>query len=258
MPISRFSLLILGLAMGPLGPLQADSGPPGQVPTWEEIASLNAAGKYDEALRALARAPQSSATYYYNVGTLHYQLGRFGPSVAYLEKARRMDPFDLEVRKNLSLSRAQLQKVVGSERLDPAGNWLSGLSDELPLEQIRALVGLAALLLAWTWILEYRKSSRLRPTFRSPLSVVGIVALSAALILLGVSRWGDMSHPATFLEPSSVRSGPGPSYLELSRMDAGTKIRVIGSRSVAEETWLQIRYSSSDVGWAPGKSLLLL
>lgn len=246
---------ILGLAAAFAIPLHADSS---FSPSWDETASLTAAGKYEEALQSLTRAPQDGASYYYNVGTLHFHLSRFGPSVAYLERARRLDPFDLDIRKNLSLAREQLQKVIGAERMDPAGNWLSALSDELPLEQVRALVGVVALLLTWIWMLGFRRTRRLGATIRSPASIVGIAVLSATLLLLGVGRWGDSSRPATFLQPSAVRSGPGQSYLELARMDAGTRVRVIGSRSFAEETWFQIRYSSGAVGWASGKTLLLL
>lgn len=224
----------------------------------EDLATLAAAGKFEGALQSLLQAPEDRASYYYNVGTLHLHLSRLGPAVAYLEKARRMDPFDLDARRNLSLARAQLEKVLGPDRVDPAGTWLTSLSDELAPEQARALVGITALVLAWIWILGFRRTRRLGTTLGSAPSIGGIALLGSALFLFALTRWEVSSRPATFLEPAAVRSGPGPSFLELSKIDAGTKIRVIGSQSVAGDTWWQVRYAAGSVGWAQAKSLLLL
>ena len=231
------------------------------------LKTLYNSGKYEEALNLLNSNTSETSSFYYDSGNVFYRLGQFGLSVANFEKARKLNPHDPEIQHNLAASRTELEKSLGGERLDPASSWIESLSDHLPFDEIRGILGLFALLCAFVWCRSYWKHRRLRLILSEPSGLLSLLAFSLSLALFGAQRIGQ-SHPAAMCTRSQVvRSGPGEQFLELSRVEAGMKIRVLGPIATSEdrgatqqngEPWRQVRYSSDGIGWVRSSSLLLL
>jgi uncharacterized protein YgiM (DUF1202 family) len=72
-------------------------------------------------------------------------------------------------------------------------------------------------------------------------------------------RITNTNPPAICLENQSIRSGPGEQFMELTKMEPGEKIRLLGpSEQTNTEVWRQIRYMGDKIGWIRASSLLPL
>jgi tetratricopeptide (TPR) repeat protein len=261
----------------------------GELSAANELEPVQAAfksGNFEDALRRLQAHPHDNGSYYYNLGTVLLKLGRVGQATAYLEKANHVQPHDVAIQQNLSIARGALSQSIGPEKLDAASSWTENLADRLRLDEIRGAFGLVAFIIALFWIRSYLKTRRLRETLMKPAGWLGIGALAITAALYGVERLSSLNPIAVCLEHTSVRSGPGESYVELAQTEAGMNLRALGptseqmvsasaspapapspsvSASPSPEAspatppiWLQVRYSSDGIGWVRASSVLLL
>lgn len=253
-------LPVLVLLAGALcsGALAAD--PPGSPawPQWQEARVLYDTGKYDEALAALRAAPSEDASFYYNLGTIYQKLGQLGPAVAHLEKANRLRPHDPDIQYNLKLAKDALGRLIGPDKL-VAGSWTESIADRAPLDEIRAVLGLLAFILASIWLVTYLRARRLSRALLHPASLLVLLALLASTGLYAAQRLAGQKPPAACLEQQPVRSGPGDQFAELARLEAGQVIRLLGPAADSPVgQWKQVRYDGSNVGWIKAASLLPL
>lgn len=249
---------------------------------FEPIQAAFQSEKFDEALRQIQAHPHDDGAYYYNLGTVLLKLGRIGQATAYLEKANHLQPHDVAIQQNLHLARNALGQSIGPERLDAASSWGETLADRLKLDEIRGAFGLVAFIIALFWIRSYIKTRKLRETLMKPAGWLGIGALAITAGLYGVERMSGLNPVAVCLEHTSIRSGPGDTYVELSQTEAGMKLRALGPTSeqinpssvstaavppspapsagpgAALPLWRQVRYSSDGIGWIRASSVLLL
>lgn len=250
--------------------------------SWSEVNQLVKAGKFDEAYQLLRSRPEASGTYYYDLGTLASRLGQTGPAVAYLEKANRILPHDPDIQHNLNIARDTLGGVIGTDRLDPASTWMEQVADHIAMKELRGALGLISLLLALYWIMSLLRNQSLKRILLSSSSKLGCLALILVLALYGMEREAEDHPAAVVLSRQTVRSGPGESFSELGQVDSGAKVRLLGPRAPASSpdqederilnatlgesrppaqsstTWLQVRYTSDNVGWIPASELVIL
>jgi tetratricopeptide (TPR) repeat protein len=225
-----------------------------------QFQELYDAGKFEEALTTLSSQPAETAAYFYNVGTLNYRLGHLGKAVAYLEKASRLNGNDPDIEANLGLARASLGRTLGNDRLDPAATSLESAVEALPTGLVELGAGVTALALSILWLTGYRRTRSARQTFLQPLALAGL----ACLIVLGggllLKRTTVLPQVAATLESQTIRSGPGDRFLEIGRVEAGVKLRLLGptAKAAQNETWNQVRYSREGIGWVRASTLLLL
>lgn len=263
----------LALSLSSLAPAQASEWGP-----WEDARALYDAGNYAGALEALKSRPVfDSPSYFYNLGSVYFRMGELGSAMAYLEKAKRMNPQDPDIGHNLELVRQALTAKAGISRLDPASNWAEAAADHLPLEPVGGTVALILFLALVLSIRNYRKtrSSNTAGTPRAALvhaltrrsGLVSLFALLAMGGLVAVESLGESAPPAVLLTSQVVRSGPGERFLDLATLQAGVKVRLTGRVTQESnapegngqaELWRQVRYGADAVGWIKGSSLLLL
>src|SRR4051812_6798585 len=104
---SGFAAALFSLGLIPL----ADSFGAGHRQfAWPEVQKLVQAGRLEDAFQAFQSSPENNAAHYFDLGTLAFQLGKLGPSVAYLERASRLSPHDPDIHHNLEVARAELGK----------------------------------------------------------------------------------------------------------------------------------------------------
>ena len=229
---------------------------------WQQTRALYDAGKVNEAYANLRQQSENTAAYFYNLGTMAFKLDRFGESVAYLEKARSLSPHDADTQYNLRLARASLARGLGTDKLDPASSWLESIAEHISLDEVRAALGLLTFFLLLLWTKAYSKTRNLRRTVTEP---AGVISLAGLLICAGMyvaQRVAESHPPAVALDRETVRSGPGDRFTELSRLEPGIKVRLLGTRatdsSATGELWVQIRYSPEAIGWVRNKVILEL
>lgn len=225
---------------------------------WTEAKALFDSQKYEDAMRLLQSQPRYEGAFYYNLGTVMLKLGRPGQALAYLEKANHLTRHDRDIQKNLSAARAALGKLIGEDQLDPASTWSERFSDNISLEEVRGALGLVAMILAFIWLRAYRSTRSLKKMIAQPAGAFVMVGLAICVGLYVSHRLLDPG--AICLERQAVRSGPGDRFLELGQIDAGVKVRMISSSRGTEpsDTWYQVRFSPSSVGWIKSSGALSL
>ncbi|MDR3605898.1 MAG: hypothetical protein P4M08_00795 [Oligoflexia bacterium] len=259
---------------------------------WNSVQSLARSGKAEEAYQLLLKRPQTNATDYYNLGTLALQAGHVGPSIAYLEKANFLKHHDPDFLHNLELARGALSKTIGAEQLDPSSTWSEKLADHVSLEELRGVLGLLALAVCLLWTRVYLRTRDFRKCLVDAGSLLGVLTLALAMGLYFAEIAASARPPVVLLTHTSVRSGPGNDFSELSAIDAGVKLRMLGSAKASSqsepalpgapsllgspggsgdasagssaaaggpsEIWFQVRYSAEEIGWIPASSVLVI
>ncbi|MBS1959359.1 MAG: hypothetical protein JST80_07810 [Bdellovibrionales bacterium] len=229
-----------------------------------DFSQLAAAGQYREAIQTLQQSPTYDASYFYNLGILYGRLNQSGLAHAYLEKANRLNPHDPEIIRNLKISKKQLSKhlmeVHSEVGIDSASNQMEQFADRIQGDEILGVMGLVLVVVSLLWIRAYLKTRHITKTFLKPSGWFGVLALILVIAFYGVYKAGSYNPPAAVLIKQSLRSGPGLNYPEITSIEAGVKIRMMGSAVTVNENelWQKIRYKSELTAWIPLSNLLPL
>ncbi len=234
---------------------------------WQVMKEQYSAGKYESAISLLQEHPEETSNYYYNLGTLFLRTEKMGKAMAYLEKANRLKPYDPAIQQNLYVAREHLSRTQGAETIDAASNAIEKVADRISLNELRGILGMVGLCLVLMWLRGYLKTRSIQRTFLTLSGFVASLGMLITLSLYGAQRITE-SHPAAVcLDPTAIRSGPADTFLELSKIDAGTKVRALGPTATApnstnpsapEELWRQIKFSEDGIGWVRASNILLL
>lgn len=250
-PMAAFLALLISSAVG----AEVDWG------AWRTARTLSEAGDYEKALAELQKAPQESASYFHNLGTLALKAGRAGQALGYLEKANRLQRHDPGIQKNLAAAREVTARALGEERLDSASGWLERVADQIPLAEVRGVLGLMALILSGFWLRVYRRTRDLRATLSHPGGALGLSGLAIVICLYAAERYASARPPAIAMEAQEIRTGPSMQFSRIGSTEPGVKLRVVGSarsEGDASTLWLQVQFGADALGWLPASSLLLL
>ena len=229
-----------------------------------DIPALEAAGRYKEAIEALKQNPDYDATYFFNLGILQGKSGQPGLAVAYLEKSNQLKPHDPETQRNLRLARKalsdQLANTGSGITIDSASTSLERFSDRIQGEEVLGVTGLVTVVASLLWIRAYLKTRNITKTFLKPSSWFGLLAFVLVLVFYAIYRTGTMTPAAVVINRELLRSGPGLTFPEILPVDAGIKVRLVGSAlNVNEnESWQKVRYKGDQTAWLPSSSLLQL
>ncbi len=263
----RFALvgLIAFFLCAPLNPFTIPLTEAAQSPSVPELRTDALASALTQ-LQAEAGSRQNDPSYFYNLGTIHYHLGRPGSSVAFLEKAKSLDRRDPEILRNLEIARQALSGQIGEARMNPASGWLEISLTHLPIDELRAALGASLFVLCFLLLRKPRKDAGPLAGLKSPAGFLAVLTFGLSLAAALAQNSINQKHRAVALESRPVRSAPGEENLELGRMDEGATVWVtdsnaspIGSAPVRPPgAWRQIRFHGEKIGWVPEAALLLL
>ena len=229
-----------------------------------DLAQLASSGKYREAIEALRQHPTYDANSFYNLGILWGKSNQVGLATAYLEKANRLKPHDPEILHSLKLAKELLIQQLNSQHAeivtDAASNQFEQFADRIQSDEIMGVIGLVSVVVSLLWIRAYLKTRSLMKTFLKPSGWFGVLALVLAFALYGIFKAGNSTPPGVVVLKQQLRSGPGLNYPEISSIEPGIIVRMIGSAlSVNEnELWQKVRYKSDQTAWIPLSSLIPL
>lgn len=206
----------------------------------------------------------TQAIYFYNLGTENYHQGKVGLAYAYLEKARTLDPSDSDIQWNTERAREALSRLLGGEdKLDPSINTIAAISENFPWVWAYWILGMGCLLMTLLWAKEYKRNREPRRAVAHPFAGLSLTCLLCLFSIIAW-EWQSKSSPVGIcIQADLIRSGPGESYSELARVDAGVKLRFFeatyqGGKGGGSDVWRQIRYSKTGIGWIRESSMLLL
>ncbi|MBC7397200.1 MAG: hypothetical protein H7333_07125, partial [Bdellovibrionales bacterium] len=220
-----------------------------------DVKELEAAGKFKDAVDALKQSPTYDATYFYNLGVLYGKMKQPGLATAYLTKANREKPHDPEIQYNLKLAQQELQINLNASHselgIDSASNQLEQFSDRIQSDEILGVIGLITVLVSLLWIRAYLKTRNITKTFLKPSGWFGVLALVLVFAFYGIYKAGNSNPPAVVVVKEPLRSGPGLNYPEISTIESGIKVRMLGAPATVNENelWQKVRYKTNQAAW---------
>ncbi len=221
---------------------------------WLEAANE---GQTEEAIRQLRATlgTQDDARVLYNLGTLHLKSGKLALARAELERANRIDPFQPEIQRNLAIARAELAKTI--DNLNPTEHLAEKVADKVPIDELRAILGLIGILWTLVWMRAYLRGKRLKAVFTHPSSLVTGAIFALVFIVFLFERGTADERPAILIEARTLRSGPGDAYGDLGNVSPGVKLRLLDEAKVASDgtRWRLVRYQTDSLGWVQESSL---
>jgi tetratricopeptide (TPR) repeat protein len=215
-------------------------------------------------LESLKQNPTYDANYFYNLGVIYGKLNQPGLANAYLEKANRVKPHDPETLHNLNLARTLLKQQLAQQNseisIDGASNQFEQFADRIQGDEILGVIGLITVLVSLFWIRAYLKTRNITKTFLKPSGWFGVLALVLVFAFYGIYKAGNFNPPAIVILKQPLRSGPGLNYPEITPIETGIKVRMVGSAVTVNdnELWQKVRYKTEQTAWIPLSSLLPL
>lgn len=213
-------------------------------------------GNYQEAItqwKEILDQGEHSAELYFNLGNAHYKLNNIGPSIYYYEKALHLDPYDSDIRNNLSF--AENARVDAIEPLPQTvfKTWYRSVSGVFDFNEwaINAVIFSFGFVLLF--LLYYFSASERRKRILFAASIASLFFLVASLTLAFMTYTDTLKdNPAIiFAEQVEVKDAPavggGLSFI----IHEGTKVQILEK----EADWVRIRLEDGKDGWIPVSDL---
>lgn len=190
-----------------------------------------------------------SSSLYYNLGTCLAQLGRTGEAVAYLERARRLNPRDSDIRANLEMVAPRRIWHEPFVLLRP----LVALRDSLsPHEWLWAITITHCLAMALGgWLVWQGKGARWR---RLAVSLLVVIDGSVA----GFAAWSYHANYGTksvvvVVPQAVVYSGPSTAFTRLMTVNEGDVLRAL---PYPEPRWIRVELPTGQPGFVATSNVM--
>lgn len=215
-------------------------------------------GRFDDAaaaFRAASTRGARDARLEFNLGNAEFKRGNKGLAILHFERARRLDPVDVEVLENLDYARGFIVDRVPAVQV-PA--WLERVrtaQDRFGPDRHAWL----ALALVWLVALSLVVSLARPGRFGAGWAwAIGLLLLTIALVSAsGYATWQrlDGVRLGVVLAPvAEVLAGPGGNNASLAAVHEGLTVEV---RDVRDE-WVQVSLPNGLSGWLPREALGLV
>lgn len=215
-------------------------------------------GKYNEAIEYYQEVLDQqlhSPALYFNLANAYYKLGHVAESVFYFEKARLLDPKDLEIRNNIRFAKNMTLDSIEElpkTQLQTIRDYCLGM---LSLTQWSKLVILLAWLCAFSFI-GYRLSRSI--TMKRLLFGLGFflfLIFGLGIVLMEQKKsLSQIKKAIVFSEEVSVWSEPNNRADVLFLLHEGTSLEVVDQL----EGWSKIMLANGSQGWIEISAIKLL
>ncbi len=213
------------------------------------------AGDFDQAARKYQAARAlgiDDPVLHYNLGNAQARRGRLGLAVASYLRARRLDPGDRDIRRNLAFVRSSIRDIeLGDQGLPLFIKQLADLVDLMDLEEwgrlLLALVWLSCVGAGWLLYLDDWTAARRR-------ALVGLVAVTLLAAAATGWRWyldRGRSLGVIVADTAEVRSGPAESFPVLFEVHDGLTVNLREGAG----GWRRISLGGDWTGWVPDTDL---
>jgi tetratricopeptide (TPR) repeat protein len=189
----------------------------------------------------------------YDIGNCYYKMERYLSAKVYYLKARKFQPLDAAIARNIAMTNRHFRDVVNLPEPDFVARAIQLLESALTLNGLSVLLLLAvALLNACLFLLLTRGRSK-----RLLYALAFSLLLSLALGAYHVSRTAALGRTDVAViweEGSQLRSGPGDDNTVLFKVNPGLEVRIIDRAG----DWVQAAASEHIAGWIEKKRLVLI
>ncbi len=194
-----------------------------------------------------------SSHLYYNLACAYFKDNDMASSILYLEKAKKIDPWDEDIQYNLSFANLKTyDKIESQPEFFLLKSWLSLLLIPLGILtwlSIFLFSGGFLVLLVYLFhpIVLFKKVS-----FYSGILLIFLGILSFSMAELQTFYLKNHEEAIVFSQTLTVKSAPNEPSKALFVIHDGTKV------SIVEQTndWSRIRLPNGNTGWVPSKDIV--
>lgn len=217
---------------------------------FDQANSSYASNNYEEAKSAylqLINDGHYSAELYYNLGNTYFKLNDIAPAILYLEKAKKLDPLNEDIRHNLALANQQTVDKKAALGDDLLSSWWGTIIKYQPLNRwafYSILLLLSSALLIIAFIFSTQRVWKMSSFYGATLSFLSFVVV----LFIGFqsqSVLNSTSHGIIFNASVTVVSEPNLTSTKLFTLHEGAKVELLNS----ENEWKRIRFSDGQIGW---------
>jgi len=213
------------------------------------------AGKFAAALSLYLEVNRqvSDGQVLYNIGNCYYKMERYLSAKVYYLKARKFQPLDAAVSRNIAMTNLHFRDVVALPEPDFVARTVQLLESKLNLNGVSILLLLSVLLLNSCLFLLLTRGKNKKILYALAFSLLLALALGAYLVSR-TAALGRSDSAVIWEEDSTLRSGPGEDNTVLFKVNPGLEVKIIDRSG----DWVQATASEHIAGWIEKKRLVLI
>jgi len=184
---------------------------------------------------------------YYNLGNAYFKINEMAPAILYYEKAKKLDPNDVDIDYNLNIARNKIPDKIESVPVLFYIRWWNSIYSLLSTNAL-AIVCMTAFFITLVLLAIYFLSN---VYFYRKLSFwFGILffVFSITSFVLSYQKYNSFSskqEAIVFTPTITIKSSPNQNSVDLFVMHEGSKVRII--QHLGE--WYEIRIANGSIGW---------
>jgi tetratricopeptide (TPR) repeat protein len=189
----------------------------------------------------------------YDIGNCYYKMERYLSAKVYYLKARKFQPLDDAIARNIAMTNLHFRDVVTLPEPDFVARTIQLLESKLSLNGLSVLLLLAVVLLNACLFLLLTRGRNKKTLYALAFSL--LLALGLGAYHAGrTAALGRSDVAVIWEEGSQLRSGPGEDNTVLFKVNPGLEVKII-DRSGG---WVQAAASEHIAGWIEKKRLVLI
>ncbi len=211
-------------------------------------------GKYTEALDQYLEIEKATSHWkvYYNIGNCYYKLNQPVRAKVYYLKARRLEPFEPSIQKNIEIVNKLLIDKVPSPKPDFISRMLMRIESIVSLN-ILSITLLLLIVIFNGFVFMLIKKEKNRFIFYGVSFSLILLLLFTGYHIHRVNKYNRRNIAVIIKKDARLRSGPGENNTVLFKVNPGLEVKII-DRGVNKK-WLQVSASSEIAGWIDAESL---
>ena len=221
---------------------------------FDKAHQLYEEGKYAEALNQFLEIEKAGSHWkvFYNMGNCYYKLNQPVRAKIYYLKARRLEPFEPSIQKNIEIVNKRLKDKVPASKPDFISRLLMRIESILSLNVLSiTLLFLVVIFNGFVFMLIKKGKNRFI-LYGVSFSLI-LAVLFAGYHIHRVNKYNRRNIAVIIKEDAQLRSGPGENNTVLFKVNPGLEVKIIDRGG--NKKWLQVSASSEIAGWIEAQSL---
>jgi tetratricopeptide (TPR) repeat protein len=183
---------------------------------------------------------------YYNIGNCYYKVNELVRAKIYYLKARRLEPFEPSIGKNIEIVNKRLNEKITPPKPDFIARLVMRIESIVSLDVLSVLLVLVILLFNVFLFLLIKKGKQRLLVYGVSFSLVFLLLL-AGYHMYRVNKFNQRTVAVITAKKAHLRSGPGENNTILFKVNPGLQVKIIDSSSNGQ--WLQVSASPEVAGW---------
>jgi len=221
---------------------------------FDKANQLYEEGKYAEALNQYLEIEKTTSHWrvFYNMGNCYYKLDQPVRAKIYYLKARRLEPFEPSIQKNIEIVNKQLKDNIPSPKPDFISRLLLRIESILSLNILSVTLLLLVVIFNGFVFMLIKKGKNRFILYGVSFSLI-LVLLFTGYHIHRVNKYNQRNIAVIIKEDAQLRSGPGENNTVLFKVNPGLEVKIIDQGG--NKKWLQVSASSEIAGWIEAESL---